>query len=106
MGGIVGGERYGDSTFYLAPSYQYYWTPLALGGRLYYPQRHIPGDAWTGMYCYDISTGEEIWFQPSSKGYGSGSGGGGTTPTMVASLLEYHGPNAHGVLPYLWKNRL
>ena len=102
MGGIVGGERYQDRTYYLAPSYQYYWTPLAMGGKLYYPQRLTPGDNWIGIYCYDLSTGEEEWFQPSSKGYGSGGGGGGTTPTMVASLLDYDGPNAHGVLPYLW----
>jgi outer membrane protein assembly factor BamB len=101
MGGIVGGDMK-DRTFYMGPTYQYYWTPLALGGRLYAPQRLIPGNAWLGVYCLDLNTGEEIWFQPSSKGYGAGGGGGGTIPTMVAQLLYYDGPNAHGVLPYLW----
>ncbi|MGD6851110.1 MAG: PQQ-binding-like beta-propeller repeat protein [Candidatus Bathyarchaeia archaeon] len=101
LGGVAGGDR-GDYTFYMGPTYQYYWTPLAIGGNLYFPQRLVPGDAWDGLYCYDIATGEENWYQPMSKGYSAGSGGGGTIPTMVAQLLQYDGPNAHGVLPYLW----
>ncbi len=102
LGGVVGGE-YGDLTYYLAPTYQDYWNPpLIISGRLYYMEREVPGGAWVGLHCVDISTGNELWFQDVSVIGSAGSGGGGSASTIYGQIFDAEGANGHGAEAFIW----
>lgn len=88
FGGIAGGEL-GDNTYFAGETYdRKFQPPIIMQGRLYYNQR-LGTAAWEGVYCVDLQTGEEIWFQNS-------------TTITFGQLLNWQTPNVHGVIPQLW----
>ena len=101
FGGIVEGQ-FDYAGYYTGISYESYWTPpVVMLGRLYYNE---PAPPRYGMYCVDLRTGEEIWWQNST--------GPITYETWFykefypqlrfGQLLSYDSPNQHGVIAYLW----
>ncbi|MGE5532896.1 MAG: PQQ-binding-like beta-propeller repeat protein [Bacillota bacterium] len=100
MGGIVGGGNYLDSsdqdlTYYQGPIYQNYFVPpIIIGGKVYYLIRSSAGNAFTGMSCVDIRTGNELWFKDASEI--------GSTNTFYGQIFSPNGVNGAGSFPYLW----
>ncbi|NVM24117.1 MAG: PQQ-binding-like beta-propeller repeat protein, partial [Desulfobacterales bacterium] len=79
--------------------------PIILNGRIYYNIMSLPRE---GYQVLDLYTGEELWFMNSS-GPVTGTGGGfdfsGELPygrLSFGQIYDYHSPNQHGGLPYLW----
>jgi outer membrane protein assembly factor BamB len=101
LGGIVGGDI--DSDYYQGPTYQSYWVPpIILNGRLYYMQRQVPGNGWVGLYCVDLYTGKELWFQPEAVIGSAGAGGGGVPNLFFAQVFTAYGVNGAGSEAFIW----
>ena len=100
MGGVVGGENYLDGagqdlTYYQGPIYQNYFVPpLIIDGKLYYLIRSSSGNAFTGMACVDIRTGNQLWFQNASVI--------GSTNTFYGQIFSPNMANGAGSFAYLW----
>ncbi len=100
MGGIVGGGNYIDAsdqdlTYYQGPIYQNYFVPpLIIDGKVYYLIRSSSGNAFTGMSCVDIRTGNQLWFQNASEI--------GSTNTFYGQIFSPNMPNGAGSFAYLW----
>ena len=95
-GGVVGGSREGidGNTYYPGLTYQTKFnTPLIMNGKLYYELPRSDVGTGGGYLCVDLKTGEEIFFQNSSR-------------PSFGQLLSIETPNQHGVLPsgYLWRS--
>ena len=89
FGGIVG-EETGDTNYFPGETYdRKFQPPIIMQGKLYYNQR-LGTSAWQGLYCIDLQTGKEIWFQ------------NGTTVTF-GQLVNWQTPNVHGIIPHLWE---
>ena len=102
FGGVAGGP-YGDKTYYTGLSYEQFYNPLIINGRIYYID-HGPasygdraagsidpfGDMGYGTYCVDLYTGEEIWFMNN-------------TLIQFAQLYDIENPNEHGLIAHLWE---
>ncbi len=101
MAGVVGGD-YGDLTYYQGPIYQNYFVPpIIIDGRLYYLEREVPGDAFIGMHCVDIRTGNELWFQDASI-VGGGGEGGALGNSIYGQIFDAEGANGHGAEAFFW----
>jgi outer membrane protein assembly factor BamB len=92
FGGIAGGSH-GNIPYYDGLSYERrFHHPVIIQGRLYYneyPQkRYAVDNPPPGIYCVDLRTGEELWYNNASLTYGQ--------------VYDYESPNAHGTLAYLW----
>ena len=99
FGGIVGGE-FGDQTYRTGLSYEDFYIPLIVNGRIIYAD-HGPssfvgffaGPALSqdvfGTRCIDLYTGEEIWYVED-------------TYLAWAQTLQFDSGNEHGSLTYLW----
>jgi hypothetical protein len=102
FGGIAGGP-FGDKTYYTGLSYEQFYNPLIINGRIYYID-HGPasygdraagsidpfGDMGYGTYCLDLYTGEQIWFMNN-------------TLIQFAQLYDIEDPNEHGLIAHLWE---
>ena len=91
FGGLMGGtisQSGGVGSYYTGMSYeQAFAPPLILNGRLYF--NTPPGAApYYGCYCYDLRTGQEIWYQNYTITNGE--------------IYNYISPNQYGGIPYLW----
>jgi hypothetical protein len=101
--GGIGGGSFGDKTYYTGLSYEQFYTPIIINGRIYYVD-HGPyswGDAASGSiddlgsmgfgtYCIDLYTGEEIWFLNN-------------TNIIFAQIYNIENPNEHGLIAHLWE---
>lgn len=88
FGGIVGGS-FGDIAYYTGLSYEQFYNPLILQGRIYYVEHGPSTTAAYGTHCIDLYTGQELWFLNN-------------TNIVFAQVLEFDSPNEHGALPFLW----
>jgi hypothetical protein len=91
FGGIIGGP-YGDKTYYTGLSYEQFYLPMIIQGRIIYAD-HGPTTSSAasifGTRCISLYTGEEIWYLNN-------------TNIAFAQVLEYDSGNEHGGLSYLW----
>ncbi len=101
--GGIGGGQYGDKIYYTGLSYEQFYNPLILNGRIIYVD-HGPysygdsaggsidpfGEIGYGTYCLDLYTGEEIWYMNN-------------TIIMFAQLFDIENPNEHGLIAHLWE---
>src|SRR3989337_2457764 len=88
FGGIVGG-KFGDKSYYTGLSYEQFYNPLIINGRIFYTEHGPTTTAAYGTHSIDLYTGEEIWFINN-------------TAINFAQVLEFDSPNEHGALPFLW----
>jgi hypothetical protein len=88
FGGVVGG-RYGDATYYTGLSYEQFYLPLIINGRIIYIDHGPTGLAAFGTRCIDLKTGEDVWYLNN-------------TSIAFAQVFMYDSGNEHGGLPYLW----
>ena len=88
FGGIVGG-RFEDKVYYTGLSYEQYYLPIIINGRILYQEHGPTGTATFGTRCLDLYTGEEIYFINN-------------TSINYAQVLDIETGNEHGLLPYLW----
>ncbi len=96
QGGVVGGSREAidGNTFYPGLTYETKFnTPIIMNGKLYYELPKSNSGTGGGYLCLDLQTGEEIYYQNSSR-------------PSFGQLLAYDSPNQHGVIPngYLWSS--
>ena len=100
MGGVVGGANYVDSdgqdlTYYQGPIYQNYFVPpLIMDGKLYYLVRASAGNAFTGLSCVDIRTGNQLWFDNASVI--------GTSNSLYGQIFSPNMANGAGSFAYIW----
>ena len=91
FGGIVGGFNTGDENgtgYYTGLSYETrFRTPLILYGRLYVGLPHGGSGTGGGYACFDIRTGEQIWWQNLP------------VDPSFAAIVEFDSGNQHGILP-------
>ena len=91
FGGLVGG-RFGDKAYYTGLSYEQFYQPLILNGRIIYLEHGPTAGTVYGTRCLDLYTGEEIYYL------------NGTTINF-AQTLDIETGNEHGLLPYLWSTQ-
>ncbi|MBC7129968.1 PQQ-binding-like beta-propeller repeat protein [Candidatus Bathyarchaeota archaeon] len=89
FGGIAGGP-FGDKKYYTGLSYEQFYTPLILEGRIIYVE-HPPtsGVDVFGTRCIDLYTGEDIWFIEGAS-------------IDFAQIYDIENPNEHGLIAHLW----
>jgi hypothetical protein len=101
--GGIGGGQFGDKIYYTGLSYEQFYNPLILEGRIIYTE-HGPasygdqnsgsidpfGDKPWGTRCLDLYTGEEIWFLEDVN-------------IMFAQVYDIENPNEHGLIAHLWE---
>jgi hypothetical protein len=89
FGGIVGGS-FGDKVFRTGLSYEQYYSPIIIGGRIIYTEH---GSATSsdifGTRCIDLYTGKDIWYLD------------GITIDF-AQTLDYNSGNEHGLVTSMW----
>ncbi len=89
FGGIVGGQ-FGDKVFRTGLSYEQYYSPIILGGRIIYNEH---GSATSsdvfGTRCIDLYTGEEIWYLDE-------------VTIDFAQTLDFNSGNEHGLITCMW----
>ncbi|MEM0489286.1 MAG: PQQ-binding-like beta-propeller repeat protein [Candidatus Bathyarchaeia archaeon] len=90
FGGIAGGP-FGDKKYYTGLSYEQFYTPLILEGRIIYVE-HAPTVATPvfGTRCIDLYTGEDIWFLDGVN-------------IAFAQIYNIENPNEHGLIAHLWE---
>jgi outer membrane protein assembly factor BamB len=91
FGGIIGGA-YGDRTYYTGLSYEPFYTPIVINGRIIYTVHGPTSTTVYGTLCLNLYTGEKIWYLNE-------------TNIAFAQILEYDSGNEHGGLAYLWDTR-
>ncbi|MEM2953627.1 MAG: PQQ-binding-like beta-propeller repeat protein [Candidatus Bathyarchaeia archaeon] len=101
--GGLGGGPFGDKVYYMGLSYEQFYTPIIVNGRIYYVD-HGPyswgdmaggsidpfGSMGYGTHCLDLYTGEEIWFLNN-------------TNIVFAQIYDIENPNEHGLIAHLWE---
>ncbi|MFB3889513.1 MAG: PQQ-binding-like beta-propeller repeat protein [Candidatus Bathyarchaeia archaeon] len=88
-GGEVGG-MFGDKSFYTGLSYEQFYNPYIVSGRVIYTEHGPTSATVTGTRCVSLYTGEDIWYMNN-------------TNIAFAQTVDIETPNEHGVLPYLWE---
>ena len=88
FGGEAGG-KFADASYYTGLSYEQFYTPLILEGRIIYTEHGPTNTAAYGTRILDLYTGEEIMFLDGID-------------IMFAQTIEIDNPNEHGLLSYLW----
>ena len=89
FGGVAGGP-YGDKLYYTGLSYEQYYNPLIVNGRIIYTE-HLPTTATVyGTRCLDLYTGEELWYLEGVN-------------ISFAQILDVENPNEHGLIAHLWE---
>ena len=87
--GGQGGGRFEDASYYTGLSYEQFYTPLILEGRIIYTEHGPTGTAAFGTRILDLYTGEEIMFLDGID-------------VPFAQVLKIDNPNEHGLIAYLW----
>ena len=87
FGGIVGGQ-FGDEVYYTGLTYEQFYTPIVISGRIIYIDHGPTSKDAYGTRCLDLYTGKEIWYLDN-------------TTLLFAQTLSFNSPNEHGVLSYL-----
>ena len=89
FGGIIGGDVSQDGgvgSYYTGMSYeQAFAPPIILNGRLYF-NSPFGAAPYYGCYCYDLRTGQQIWYQNYTISNGE--------------IYNYISPNQFGGIPY------
>ncbi len=108
FGGVVGGpSAIPDVTQYSGGSYEgRFQNTIIMNGYIYVqlPLGHSGNGG--GYACYDLKTGEQIWYRSDLNAYVSNSP---TTSTLIPApsfgqLLDFESPNQHGVVGgILWQ---
>lgn len=90
FGGMAGGS-YEDKAYYTGLSYEQWYNPLIVNGRIIYTE-HPPtsGADIFGTRCIDLYTGEEIWYLPNVN-------------IAFAQIIDTENPNEHGLIAHLWE---
>jgi len=88
FGGLAGG-KYGDAAYYTGLSYEQFYTPLILEGRIIYTEHGPTTTTPFGTRILDLYTGQEIMFLNN-------------TDIQFAQILRIDNPNEHGLIAYLW----
>ena len=88
FGGQAGG-KFGDASYYTGLSYEQFYIPLILEGRIIYTEHDPTTTTALGTRILDLYTGEEIMYLNN-------------TDIIFAQVIEIDNPNEHGLLAYLW----
>jgi hypothetical protein len=89
FGGEVGGP-FGDKSFYTGLSYEQFYNPLILSGRVIYTEHGPTSATVTGTKCVSLYNGEEIWYLNN-------------TNIAFAQTADIETANEHGIIAYLWE---
>jgi len=88
FGGLTGGN-FGESSYYSGIQYeQRFYPTIILNGRLYFNLPLGTQRNTGGFVCWDLRTGEELWWQNDTVTFGQ--------------IYDYDSPNQHGPIPQLW----
>jgi hypothetical protein len=87
--GGQGGGKFGDASYYTGLSYEQFYTPLILEGRIIYTEHGPTTTTALGTRILDLYTGEEIMYLQDID-------------IIFAQVLKIDNPNEHGLLAYLW----
>jgi len=87
--GGQGGGMFGDASYYTGLSYEQFYIPLILEGRIIYTEHGPTGTAPFGTRVLNLYTGEEIMFLNN-------------TDIAFAQVVKIDNPNEHGLIAYLW----
>jgi outer membrane protein assembly factor BamB len=108
FGGVVGGtSAISDVTEYSGGSYEgRFQNTIIMNGFIYIqlPLGHSGNGG--GFACYDLRTGQQIWYRSDLNAYVNNSA---TTSTLIPApsfgqLLDFESPNQHGVVGgVLWQ---
>jgi len=108
FGGVVGGpSMISDVTEYSGGSYEgRFQNTIIMNGYIYVqlPLGHSGNGG--GFACYDLRTGQQMWYRSDLNAYVSNTA---TTSTLIpapsfAQLLDFESPNQHGVVGgVLWQ---
>ncbi len=90
FGGMAGGT-YGDADYYTGLSYEQFYTPLVLNGRIIYTEHGPTTTNAFGTRILDLYTGDEIMYLEGID-------------ILFAQILRIDNPNEHGLLAYLWSS--
>ena len=93
FGGIVGGEEYGDETFYTGLSYEQPYEPLIISGRIIYtefPPTSVAASSALGARAVDLYTGKTIWYEEN-------------VTFAFGQILNFNSGNEHGAIAHLWR---
>jgi hypothetical protein len=85
---MAGGQA-GDANYYTGLSYEQFYTPLVLEGRIIYTEHGPTGTSAFGTRVLDLYTGNDIMYLNN-------------TDIAFAQVLRIDNPNEHGLLAYLW----
>ena len=88
FGGMAGGQ-FADKDYYTGLSYEQFYTPMILNGRIIYIDHGPTGTTAFGTRVLDLYTGEQIYFLDGVS-------------IAFAQILDIETPNEHGLLTYLW----
>jgi hypothetical protein len=88
FGGVVGG-KFGDASYYTGLSYEQFYVPLIINGRIIYADHGPTSSSVFGTRCIDLKTGKDVWYLNN-------------TNINFAQTLMYDSGNEHGGLSYLW----
>jgi len=87
--GGIGGGKFGDDTYYTGLSYEQFYLPLILEGRIYYLETDPATGAPFGTRVLNLYTGEEIFFLNN-------------TSIDLIQIYDIENPNEHGLIAHLW----
>ncbi|KON32923.1 MAG: hypothetical protein AC479_06220 [miscellaneous Crenarchaeota group-6 archaeon AD8-1] len=89
FGGIAGGV-FGDSSYYTGLSYEQFYDPLILEGRIMFVEHPPTASADVfGTRCMDLYTGEDLWYLEGIS-------------IDFAQIFLIDNPNEHGLIAHLW----
>ena len=103
FGGVVGGESMiPDVTEYSGGSYEgRFQNTMIVHGRLYVTLPLGHSGTGGGYACYDLRTGEQLWYRDDLNAY---VGGSLRPAPSFGQLLDFESPNQHGVVGgVLWQ---
>lgn len=88
--GGLGGGPFGDKSYYTGLSYEQFYDPYILEGKIIYVD-HAPTSSSDifGTRCLDLYTGEEQWFIKDAS-------------IDFAQVFDIENPNEHGLIAHLW----
>ena len=88
FGGLAGGE-YGDTGYYTGLSYEQFYDPLVIEGRIIYGEKTPGPGNKIGTVVMDLYTGEEIAYIEGED-------------FLFAQIYDINNPNEHGLIAYLY----
>jgi outer membrane protein assembly factor BamB len=89
FGGMAGGP-YGDTSYFTGLSYEQFYLPVVVEGRIFYTEHGPTTTTAMGTRVLDLYTGEEIHYMEG-------------VDIDFAQILDTNNPNEHGLIAYLWE---